>query len=137
MKRNLLLAAVLLVLAPLSPTGGQEARARWETMNQIRRDKFALVLPEVMRENGIDMWITVMREGLHDPLYEDLGRGYVGGVGYYIFTDRGGDRIERAVLGVGTALVEDNGAYDIFGSPEEPAISKERSRNWVSDRRSG
>jgi Xaa-Pro aminopeptidase len=66
-----------------------------------------------MRENAIDMWITVMREGLHDPLYEDLGRGYVGGVGYYIFTDRGGDRIERVALGIGGYLLERNGAYDI------------------------
>ena len=41
----------------------QEARQRWEIMNQIRRDKFDIILPKVMRENQIDMWITVMREG--------------------------------------------------------------------------
>ena len=35
----------------------QEAKRRWEMMNQIRRDKFDLVLPEVMRENGVEMWI--------------------------------------------------------------------------------
>jgi Xaa-Pro aminopeptidase len=96
-----------------------EAQQRWELMNQIRQEKFALVLPEVMRENRIDMWITVNREGFDDPLTEDFGKGYVGAYGYYIFTDRGGDRIERAVLGIDTALVEDNGAYDIFGSPDD------------------
>jgi Xaa-Pro aminopeptidase len=85
-------------------------------MNQIRQDKFDLVLPEVMRENGVDMWITVNREGFDDPLTEDFGKGYTGSYGYYIFTDRGDGRIERAILGVETALVEDNGAYDIFGS---------------------
>ena len=100
-------------LDPGEPSMGQEARRRWEVMAQIRRDKFDYILPEVMRENTIDMWITVMREGLHDPLYEDLGRGYVGGVGYYIFTDRGGDRIERVALGIGGYLLERNGAYDI------------------------
>ena len=47
---TLLLA--LFVLLP--PAGAQEARARWERLNQIRRDKFDHVLPEVMRENGID-----------------------------------------------------------------------------------
>ena len=93
-----------------------EAQKRWERMNQIRQDKFDLVLPEVMRENGVDMWITVNREGFHDPLTEDFGKGYTGSYGYYIFTDRGEGRIERAILGVETALVEDNGAYDIFGS---------------------
>ena len=55
-----------------------EAQQRWELMNQIRQDKFDLVLPEVMRENGIDMWITVIREGYNDPLTEDFGKGYVG-----------------------------------------------------------
>src|SRR5699024_2793522 len=42
--------------------------------------------------------------------------GYTGDWGYYIFTDRGGDRIERAALGIGTYLVEENGAYDIYSS---------------------
>lgn len=98
-----------------------EAQKRWELMNQIRIEKFDLILPEVMRENGVDMWITVNREGFDDPLTEDFGNGYVGSYGYYVFTDRGDGRIERAVLGVGTALVEDNGAYDIFGSPDELA----------------
>ena len=91
-----------------------EAQRRWERMNQIRQEKFDLVLPEVMRENEVEMWITVSREGHDDPLTEDFGKGYVGSYGYYIFTDRGGARIERAVLGIGTALVEDNGAYDIM-----------------------
>ena len=86
-------------LDPAEPSMAQEARRRWEVMAQIRRDKFDYILPEVMRENAIDMWITVMREGLHDPLYEDLGRGYVGGVGYYIFTDRRRDRILMKKLG--------------------------------------
>ena len=92
-----------------------EARLRWERMNPVRQEKFDLVLPEVMRENDVDMWITVNREGFDDPLTEDFGKGYVGSYGYYVFTDRGDGRIERAILGVGTALVEDNGAYDIIG----------------------
>ncbi|MEZ4416848.1 MAG: M24 family metallopeptidase [Gemmatimonadota bacterium] len=106
----LLLAALLLCL-PRS-LDGQEARRRWERMAQIRRDKFDLVLPEAMRENGIDMWITVVKEGRPDPLVEDLGGGYVGSVGYYIFTDRGGDRIERVAAGIDGYRLEESGAYD-------------------------
>ncbi len=114
-------------IEPGEPSRSQEARRRWEVMAQIRRDKFDYILPEAMRESAIDMWITVMREGLHDPLYEDLGRGYVGGVGYYIFTDRGGDRIERAALGIGGYLLERNGAYDIVtGSFDLRAFVAER-----------
>jgi len=104
--------SVLLLVTGVARAGG-EAQKRWELMNQIRQDKFNLILPEVMRENGIEMWITVNREGFDDPLTEDFGKGYVGSYGYYVFTDRGGDRIERAALGVGTYLIEENGVYDI------------------------
>ena len=102
-----------LMLTAGQALAGGEAQERWELMNQIRQDKFDLVLPEVMRENGVDMWITVNREGHDDPLTEDFGKGYVLDYGYYVFTDRGEERIERAALGIGTYLIEQNGAYDI------------------------
>lgn len=105
-----LLSGLLALPAVVSAQG---ARARWERLAQIRRDKLDLVLPEAMRENGIDMWITVMKEGLRDPLWIDLGQGYIGSIGYYVFTDRGGDRIERAALGVGGYRIERSGAYDM------------------------
>ncbi len=91
-------------------------------MNQIRNDKFDLILPEAMRENNIDMWIIMNREGSFDPLYPDLGEGYVGSTGYYIFTDSGEGRIERAALGISGYLLEEGGAYDYFGS--EPELKK-------------
>lgn len=121
MKNISLIAGVALLGAGIAADvqAKGESQRRWEVMNQIRQEKFDLVLPEVMRENEVDMWITVNREGNDDPLTEDLGKGYTGSWGYFIFTDTGGDRIERAVLGVGTALVEDSGAYDIFGSPDD------------------
>lgn len=94
---------------------GQEARRRWERMNQIRLEKFDLILPEAMRENQIDMWIVMIKEGNYGPLYQDLGRGYpAGGTGYYIFTDRGSEDIERAALGITGYMLEGSGAYDII-----------------------
>ncbi|MCG8468880.1 MAG: M24 family metallopeptidase [Gemmatimonadetes bacterium] len=113
--RALLVLLLFAVLLP-SPAHAQEARRRWERMSEMRREKFDLVLPEVMRENEIDMWITVRKEGLDDPLTPDFGLGYVNPVGYYVFTDRGGDRIERAALGVSGYLLAENGAYDIVTS---------------------
>jgi len=98
---------------------GQEAMRRWRKMNQVRNDKFDLVLPEAMRENNIDMWIITNREGNLDPLYSDMGEGYVNPTGYYIFTDRGGERIERAALGVSGYLLKEGGSYDYFGSITE------------------
>ena len=96
------------------PVEGQEAKRRWEFMNEIRREKFDLVLPKVMEDNNVDMWITVVREGYDDPLTVDFGKSYVGSTGYYIFTDRGTERIERAALGVSGHLISENGAYDII-----------------------
>jgi len=97
-----------------------------EWNNRIRREKFDIVLPQVMRRNHIDMWIYVARESIPDPFAtEALGSSS----GVFVFTDRGGDRIERAVLGRRwgesqrgwgewkTRLVEECGLYDIIGDP--------------------
>jgi Xaa-Pro aminopeptidase len=111
-RAGLALVGALTLFVP-SGAHAQEARRRWEFLCQIRKDKFDLVLPEAMRENEIDMWIVMMKEGHYDPLYEDLGRGYPGRVGFYVFTDRGGGRIERAALGVGGYMLEECGVYDI------------------------
>ena len=113
MKKLILSFFLLLFFTP--EFFGQEAHRRWRKMNQIRNDKFDLILPEVMRENNIDMWIIMNREGSFDPLYPDMGKGYVGRTGYYIFTDNGEGRIERAALGINGYLLEQGGAYDHFG----------------------
>jgi Xaa-Pro aminopeptidase len=106
------------VVRAASPSPG-EARRRWERLCRIRKDKFDLVLPGAMRDHGIDMWIVMMKEGHYDPLYEDLGRGYPGRVGFYVFTDRGQARVERAALGVDGYLLEACGAYDLFKPSDE------------------
>jgi len=113
-----ILKALLIALLVAQPGVGQEARARWERMCQIRAEKFDLVLPKAMHDNQIDMWIIVMREGLLDPMWNALGRGYVGDWAYYVFTAQGG-RVERSALGVGGYMLEQCGVYDYFGSAEE------------------
>ncbi|MFT7553654.1 MAG: hypothetical protein ACI9BV_003992, partial [Rhodothermales bacterium] len=118
--RSLLFLVIILGSTALESTA-QEARRRWEMMNQIRRDKFDLVLPEAMRENGIDMWIVMNREGNNDPLWADLGGGYTGGTSYYVFSDPGDGRVERAALGVSGYLLKEGDAYDYFGGSGELA----------------
>ena len=118
LRRSIL--AIALVLFAAVPVSAQEARARWERMCQIRAEKFDLVLPKAMQDNDLDMWIVVMREGLLDPLWEALGRGYVGDWGYWVFTKQG-DRVERAVLGVGGYRLEQCHVYDYFGAADELA----------------
>jgi hypothetical protein len=106
-----------------------------EWNNQIRREKFDIVLPEVMRKNNVDMWIHVMRIAIPDEFgAEELGSTS----GVFVFTDRGGDRIERAIIErrwgatqrdrgeQDYRLVEECGAYDIIDKPifiKEPLAS--------------
>lgn len=84
------------VQTPAQAQEGVRSSQYIEENHQVRRDKFDLVLPQVMRENGIDMWIHAMREAIPDSFGADE-LGSTSGV--FLFTDRGGDRIERAILG--------------------------------------
>lgn len=106
--------AVLIIIQGLN-LYAQEARSRFELLNLIRKDKFDKILPGAMRDNNVDMWIHVIRRGDPDAFALDLG----GTMGYFIFTDRGGDRIERAVLGVSFAPIADRSVYDIFGDEHD------------------
>ena len=118
MKMHRFIPVMLLFILSVA-ANAQEAFQRWTRLNQIRREKFDNILPEVMRENRIDMWIIPAREGIFDPLHEFLGGGYVGHNGYFIFTDKGSGRIERSVLGIDGYLLEQGGAYDHFGPESE------------------
>lgn len=100
---------------------------------QIRKEKFDLIIPNAMRKHKIDMWIHVMRDALpdlniqEDDLFgaEDLGSTS----GIFVFTDRGGNRIERAVMGRRwgatqrqyeedkSHLINELGIYDIIYDP--------------------
>jgi hypothetical protein len=70
--------------------------------NHIRREKFDKILPQVMKEQGIDMWIHVMRTPVSHS-FNDVGHGFYDELGsrtgVFVFTDRGYGRIERAALG--------------------------------------
>ena len=121
MKRIVLLSALMAVILQGNNIAAQEARARYEMMKLIRQEKFDLVLPGAMRDSEVDMWIHVMQKGNPDALEMDLGGNASYSVddtlGFFVFTDRGGDRIERAVLG-GRA---DRDLYDIFGAEKDIA----------------
>lgn len=93
----------------------QEAQSRFELLNLIRKEKFDKILPGAMRDNNVDMWIHVIRRGDPDAFALDFGVT----MGHIVFTDRGGDRIERAIFGVSFAPVADRSAYDIRGSEED------------------
>lgn len=122
----LLLAALVLGLAS-SSADAQEARRRFEMQRRIRLDKFALVLPQAMRENRIDLWIVAMKQNHPDPLWEDLGGGFIGATGYFVFADRG-DRIEKAAFDIDGIGLEGTGGYD-FVNPSVDLATFVRQRD--------
>lgn len=103
------MAALLFTSDPgIAQTGSLTAKSAAEILHLIRREKLDVVLPGAMRDNGVDMWIHVVREGDPDPMAVHFGPVW----GYLIFTDRGGDRIERALFGGGGH----RDFIDIYGS---------------------
>ena len=115
----LLLLWALLAISPPANASVQRARQAYELMRLIRTEKMDLILPGAMRDNGVDMWIHVVQSANKDPLALDLGGWFEYRAwepyGYYVFTDRGGDRIERIILGG----EDSDGLYDANGSGDD------------------
>ena len=82
-----------------------------DLMRLIRSEKLNTILPLVMRDNEVDMWIHAM--GPDDPLGFELGTES----GFVVFTDRGGGRIERAAFGGR----RDPELFDVMGAVDEIA----------------
>jgi hypothetical protein len=47
-------------------------RARVDAVNRALRERLETILPAVMRESGIDMWLVINREYAEDPVYLTL-----------------------------------------------------------------
>ncbi len=95
------LPAPLAAFPAAAQPGVHTASSGGEVMRLLRREKLDLILPGAMRDNNVDMWIHVTRDGDPDPLAYWFGRTY----GYLVFTDLG-NRIERAAFGSGGAVAD-------------------------------
>ncbi len=85
---RVLCGALIVQLLLSAAASAQEAHRRFDDQCLMRQQKFERILPQVMRENHVDMWIVAEREGHYDPMVDQLGEGYADEIGYYIFTDR-------------------------------------------------
>ena len=86
------------ITSPL-PSLREQAEIQQEWL-RIRLERF---LPQVMRENNVDMWIVPMREYNEDPVFSSLVSATTFSARrrtIYVFHDRGPDRgVERIALG--------------------------------------
>jgi Xaa-Pro aminopeptidase len=84
------------------------------------------VLPRLMRQNGVDMWIVAMREYNEDPVFWSLVSPttlFARRRTIYVFTDRGPQRgIERLALGGGSQ----GGVYEAYVARDtvDPSIGR-------------
>lgn len=77
-------------------------RARIEPVNAMLRDRLDNLLPQLMREAGLDMWIIINREYAEDPVYLTIVPEPVFAARrttMLVFFDRGGDAgVERLTV---------------------------------------
>ena len=111
MTSSILLAAALILqrtgttpVEPMRPLGTlREQAALQQQWVQYRLDS---VLPRLMRQHGVTMWIVAMREYNEDPVFWSLVSPttmFARRRTIYVFTDRGPERgIERLALGGGS-----------------------------------
>lgn len=83
MKRSLLTLSFVVVTTALavqpdqgriitSPGAVLPERARVEAVNKVLKDRLDNLLPRLMREAGVDMWLVINREYAEDPVYLTL-----------------------------------------------------------------
>jgi hypothetical protein len=80
--------------------------------------RLSIVLPKVMREHGIEMWILSMREYAEDPVFFSLTSPTTFAArrrSIYVFHDLGPEKgVERLALGGG----DQGGLYSIYRDPK-------------------
>ena len=81
--------------APYNPYGVPTEYEQWELKRTIVQKKLDEALPPAMRAHGIDMWIVMDRENNEEPLHDEVGGGYPGVRGVYLFHDRGEEEGSR------------------------------------------
>ena len=126
MMLSYILASTLLVQSPTAtrPLGTlREQAALQQQWLQYRLDS---VLPRLMRQNGVEMWIVAMREYNEDPVFWSLVSPttmFARRRTIYVFTDRGSARgVERLALGGGSQ----GGAYEAYTARDtvDPSIGR-------------
>ena len=90
------------VIAAQGPLpGGLTLREQAAVFNEWLRIRLDRILPELMRQEGIDMWLVICREGNEDPVFFSLvpyTSLYASRTSMLIFFDRGAEGIERLTI---------------------------------------
>ncbi len=109
-------------------------------INQILRDRLDNLLPRLMRETGIDMWLVINREYVEDPVYLTLVPEpvfHARRLSMLVFFDRGEEERRRAADGEPLSdggLLQRRLAGRHRGEPVEAARGDHRRAQSEEDR---
>jgi Xaa-Pro aminopeptidase len=113
-------AVVALALAATAPAAAQQPLGTLRAQAALRQEWLRLrlerVLPRLMREHGVDMWIVPVREYNEDPVFFALVSPTTLAARrrtIYVFHDRGAAGVERVAIG-GTSQ---GGLYSVVRDP--------------------
>jgi len=102
---SLLLALLLQPILPSLAAVDREA---------IRRDRINKLLPEAMRTQGVEMWLTLTRENAVDPLLPTLGLDHIVARGAFVFILKPGGGLRKVAIAASydTEPIQRSGVYD-------------------------
>ena len=126
MMLSYILASTLLVQNPTATRPLGTLREQAVLQQQWLQYRLDSVLPRLMRQHGVEMWIVAMREYNEDPVFWSLVSPttmFARRRTIYVFTDRGPARgVERLALGGGSQ----GGVYEAYTARDtvDPSIGR-------------
>lgn len=97
----------------------------------IQRQRINSLLPQIMKEQGLDMWLVFTRENAVDPILGTIGIEHIVARGAFIFSNKNGDYRKIAIAAsYDVEPVKATGLYDEVISYKTEGV-KPHLKEWV------
>lgn len=65
---------------------------------EIRKERLEKLLPQAMKESGVDAWVIICRENNNDPIAHHIGGENAGGTALFLFYLEGDKAVSKVFL---------------------------------------
>lgn len=97
----------------------------------IQRERINQLLPQIMAEQGVDMWLVFTRENAEDPILPTIGIKHIVARGAFIFSLKNGDYKKIAIAAsYDVSPIKATGIYDEVVSYKTEGV-KPHLKEWV------